>query len=247
MCKIFKNRITGKENAFIFILTSCLYKLNIITEEYESVYKKRNMVINMNNEKEAILTPVDGQVIALSKTSDPIFSQGTMGEGFGVIPSNGHIVAPVAGKVSMIAQTGHAIGIVTASGLEVLVHMGIDTVQLNGEGFEVKVKPDQEVTAGQEIAAMDLELIKQKGLETTVMTMITNSPAMLSGFDLTEGDAKAGDVVATSYLKQQATADTADRKLTYDELASFIIKNQLFLLSDYALGINLMTLRICDT
>ncbi|MFJ6991324.1 glucose PTS transporter subunit IIA [Limosilactobacillus mucosae] len=183
------------------------------------------MVINMNNEKEAILTPVDGQVIALSKTSDPIFSQGTMGEGFGVIPSNGHIVAPVAGKVSMIAQTGHAIGIVTASGLEVLVHMGIDTVQLNGEGFEVKVKPDQEVTAGQEIAAMDLELIKQKGLETTVMTMITNSPAMLSGFDLTEGDAKAGDVVATSYLKQQATADTADRKLTYDELASFIIKN----------------------
>lgn len=172
----------------------------------------------------AILAPANGQAIALSKTSDPIFSQGTMGQGFGLTPTDGKVVAPVSGKVSMVAETKHAIGIITPEGLEVLIHMGVDTVGLNGEPFTVSVNSGDEVKAGQNIAQMDLDMIKAKELDTTIMTLITNSSQKIDGLDVTEGEAKAGQAVAHAYLKE-AGEDTSDKKLSYDELATFIIKN----------------------
>lgn len=171
-----------------------------------------------------LLAPANGEVIALSKASDPIFSKGTMGQGFGLTPSDGEVVAPVSGKVTMIAETKHAIGITTDDGLEVLVHMGVDTVGLNGESFEVLIKNGDTVEEGQDIATMDLDFIKNKGLDTTIMILITNSSMKIDGLDVEEGPAKTGDVVAHAYLKEDEE-DTSDKKLSYDELATFIIKN----------------------
>lgn len=178
----------------------------------------------MNKNEIALLAPANGQVIALSKTSDPIFSKGTMGDGFGLTPTDNTVLAPVSGTISMIAETKHAIGITTKDGLEVLVHMGVDTVGLKGEPFDVVIKNGQEVKAGDQIATMNIEMIKAKDLDTTIMTLITNSSMKLDGLDVTEGKAEAGDTVAQAYLKE-SKEDSSDKKLSYDELATFIIKN----------------------
>lgn len=178
----------------------------------------------MNKNEIALLAPANGQVIALSKTSDPIFSKGTMGDGFGLTPTDNTVLAPVSGTISMIAETKHAIGITTKDGLEVLVHMGVDTVGLKGEPFDVVIKDGQEVKAGDQIATMNIEMIKAKDLDTTIMTLITNSSMKLDGLDVTEGKAEAGDTVARAYLKE-SKEDSSDKKLSYDELATFIIKN----------------------
>lgn len=178
----------------------------------------------MNKNEIALLAPANGQVIALSKTSDPIFSKGTMGDGFGLTPTDNTVLAPVSGTISMIAETKHAIGITTKDGLEVLVHMGVDTVGLKGEPFDVVIKNGQEVKAGDQIATMNIEMIKAKDLDTTIMTLITNSSMKLDGLDVTEGKTEAGDTVARAYLKE-SKEDSSDKKLSYDELATFIIKN----------------------
>lgn len=178
----------------------------------------------MNKNEIALLAPANGQVIALSKTSDPIFSKGTMGDGFGLTPTDNTVLAPVSGTISMIAETKHAIGITTKDGLEVLVHMGVDTVGLKGEPFDVVIKNGQEVKAGDQIATMNIEMIKAKDLDTTIMTLITNSSMKLDGLDVTEGKAEAGDTVARAHLKE-SKEDSSDKKLSYDELATFIIKN----------------------
>ncbi|MCZ3863798.1 glucose PTS transporter subunit IIA [Lactobacillus crispatus] len=178
----------------------------------------------MNKNEIALLAPANGQVIALSKTSDPIFSKGTMGDGFGLTPTDNTVLAPVSGTISMIAETKHAIGITTKDGLEVLVHMRVDTVGLKGEPFDVVIKNGQEVKAGDQIATMNIEMIKAKDLDTTIMTLITNSSMKLDGLDVTEGKAEAGDTVARAYLKE-SKEDSSDKKLSYDELATFIIKN----------------------
>lgn len=178
----------------------------------------------MNKNEITLLAPANGQVIALSKTSDPIFSKGTMGDGFGLTPTDNTVLAPVSGTISMIAETKHAIGITTKDGLEVLVHMGVDTVGLKGEPFDVVIKNGQKVKAGDQIATMNIEMIKAKDLDTTIMTLITNSSMKLDGLDVTEGKAKAGDTVARAYLKE-SKEDSSDKKLSYDELATFIIKN----------------------
>lgn len=205
------------------MLTTCIYKFNIISELNESVLEK-GTIMSENNEI-AILAPANGKVIALSKTSDPIFSKGAMGQGFGLTPSDGEVVAPVSGKVSMIADTKHAVGITTDDGLEVLVHMGVDTVGLKGEPFEILIKDGQTVEAGQDIATMDLKFINDKGLDTTIMVLITNSNDKLDGLDVSEGPTKTGDVVAHAYLKTANENQNSDKKLSYDKLATFIIKN----------------------
>src|SRR5699024_9222766 len=95
-----------------------------------------------------LLAPATGAVIALAKTSDPIFSQGTMGDGFGLTPTIGKVVAPVSGKISMVADTKHAVGIVTEGVVEVLVHMSMYTVDLKEAILIIKIENDQEVKAG---------------------------------------------------------------------------------------------------
>ncbi|MDF7637876.1 glucose PTS transporter subunit IIA [Lactobacillus sp. ESL0791] len=178
-----------------------------------------------NNNKASLLAPANGQVVALSSINDPVFSKGTMGQGFGLIPSSGEIVAPVTGKIVTIAATKHAIGLKTNEGLEVLVHMGIDTVELKGKPFAINIKNGDTVTAGQRIAVMDLDMVKQSKLDPTIITVITNSNDKIAGVDVTEGETKAGNSVATAYLKAANSEKTSAKKLSNPDLAAFIIKN----------------------
>ena len=110
--------------------------------------------------KVKIVSPAAGKVLALSATNDEVFSTGMMGEGFGLEPVSEQVVAPVSGRITMVADSKHAVGITTKEGLEVLVHMGIDTVGLNGEPFDLAIQDGQEVKAGQALATMSLENIK---------------------------------------------------------------------------------------
>ncbi|MGQ5518152.1 PTS system trehalose-specific EIIBC component [Enterococcus gallinarum] len=125
--------------------------------------------------EEMLYAPADGQIIAIGEVEDPVFSQKMMGDGYAVRPSNGKIYAPVAGTVSSIFETKHAIGILTPGGAEVLVHMGLDTVELKGAPFTVKVSEGDAVTVDTLIAEMDLEAVTKAGKKTDVVTVLTNA------------------------------------------------------------------------
>ena len=176
----------------------------------------------MAKNKVVLGAPAAGAAIALDKVQDEVFSTGMMGQGFGLEPIGEKIVAPVAGEITMIAESKHAIGILTKEGLEVLIHMGIDTVGLHGEPFELKVKTGDKVQAGQEIANMAMENIRLARLQTTIMVIITNSADKLEGLDVEELEATAGQTVATAYVKE---AKQKAGKRDYDALADIIIEN----------------------
>lgn len=136
----------------------------------EPVTKKTNG----QTDDHSISAPVSGKVIPISEVNDPVFSQKAMGDGVGIIPDNGTVKAPADGVIETVFPTGHAVGIKTTGGYECLIHIGIDTVSLNGEGFETKVKQGDKVKKGQVLVEFDLDLIKQKGYDPTVMVCITN-------------------------------------------------------------------------
>ncbi|ETS92920.1 PTS transporter subunit IIBC [Streptococcus sp. SR4] len=122
----------------------------------------------------------DGQVINIEDVKDPVFSQKMMGDGFAVEPENGKIVSPVAGKVTSIFPTKHALGLVTDNGLEVLVHIGLDTVSLEGKPFDVKVTEGQTVAAGDLLVEANLDAIREAGRETSTVVVFTNVDAIKS-------------------------------------------------------------------
>ena len=129
---------------------------------------------------EDVYSVADGQVVNIEDVKDPVFSQKMMGDGFAVEPDNGNIVSPVAGKVASIFPTKHAIGLETDNGLEVLVHIGLDTVSLEGKPFEVKVTEGQTVAAGDLLVEADLAAIREAGRETTTVVVFTNPDAIKS-------------------------------------------------------------------
>ncbi|WP_302545774.1 PTS transporter subunit IIBC [Streptococcus vestibularis] len=129
---------------------------------------------------EDVHSVADGQVINIEDVKDPVFSQKMMGDGFAVEPENGKIVSPVAGKVASIFPTKHALGLVTDNGLEVLVHIGLDTVSLEGKPFEVKVTEGQTVAVGDLLVEADLAAIREAGRETETVVVFTNADAIKS-------------------------------------------------------------------
>ncbi len=145
---------------------------------------------------EEIETVADGEVIAISDVKDPVFSQKMMGDGFAVEPENGNIYSPVAGTITSIFPTKHALGLLTDSGLEVLVHIGLDTVSLEGKPFEVHVAEGQKVAAGDLLVTADLEAIKAAGRETSTVVVFTNAQAIKSVTVETFGKVAVKTVVA---------------------------------------------------
>ncbi len=129
---------------------------------------------------EEVYSVADGQVIALEQVKDPVFAQKMMGDGFAVEPANGNIVSPVSGTVSSIFPTKHALGLVTEAGLEVLVHIGLDTVSLEGKPFTVHVAEGQKVAAGDLLVTADLDAIRVAGRETSTVVVFTNAEAIKS-------------------------------------------------------------------
>ena len=129
---------------------------------------------------EDVHSVADGQVINIEDVKDPVFSQKMMGDGFAVKPENGKIVSPVSGKVASIFPTKHALGLVTDNGLEVLVHIGLDTVSLEGKPFDVKVTEGQTVAAGDLLVEANLDAIREAGRETSTVVVFTNTDAIKS-------------------------------------------------------------------
>ena len=129
---------------------------------------------------EEVYSVADGQVIALEQVKDPVFAQKMMGDGFAVEPANGNIVSPVSGTVSSIFPTKHALGLVTEAGLEVFVHIGLDTVSLEGKPFTVHVAEGQKVAAGDLLVTADLDAIRAAGRETSTVVVFTNAEAIKS-------------------------------------------------------------------
>jgi PTS system beta-glucosides-specific IIC component len=150
---------------------------------------------------ERVLTPIPGTVIRMAEVPDPVFAREAMGGGFGITDTpGGDVCAPVSGKVVMVAKTGHAVGITTDSGLQYLVHLGLDTVELEGRPFTVDVAKGDRVEAGQKIATMDVDEIVAAGKSTTTVVIVTNSKKMVDHIDVTLGEASLGDAVAEVHL-----------------------------------------------
>ena len=124
---------------------------------------------------EEIKSPMNGTVIPLSEVPDAVFSSEMLGKGFGVEPSEGKAYAPVDGEVTTVFDTKHAIGLMSKHGVELLIHIGMDTVKLNGKGFDVKVKTGDQVKAGDLLAEFDLDLIKGEGYPVTTAVVVTNT------------------------------------------------------------------------
>ncbi|HFD1810481.1 TPA: PTS transporter subunit IIBC [Enterococcus faecium] len=144
-------------------------------------------------EKE-LFTVATGEVIALTDVNDPVFSQKMMGDGFAVIPATGEVTAPLSGKIVSVFPTKHAIGMQTAEGADVLIHMGLDTVQMSQPAFEILVSEGQEVVAGTTIAQMNLDAIKNEGKETTIIVVFTDDK--VNGLTINKlGDTERGTVI----------------------------------------------------
>ena len=145
---------------------------------------------------EEVYSVADGEVIALEQVKDPVFSQKMMGDGFAVEPANGNIVSPVSGTVSSVFPTKHALGLVTEAGLEVLVHIGLDTVSLEGKPFTVHVAEGQKVAVGDLLVTADLDAIREAGRETSTIVVFTNADAIQSVKLEQTGSLAANTVVA---------------------------------------------------
>ena len=133
----------------------------------------------------------------MAALNDAAFASGALGQAVGVIPANDKltVVAPAAGRVISVAKTGHAYGIKTDDGAELLVHIGIDTVKLEGEGFTPLVEKKQEVAAGDVLAEVDFPAIAAKGVDTTVITTVVNSKKLGGVNDVADGTVEIGDAI----------------------------------------------------
>ena len=144
---------------------------------------------------ETIISPIVGQAVALSKVDDPVFSSGAMGQGIAVKPSEGVVYAPADAEVTIAFATGHAFGLKTANGAEILIHVGIDTVSMNGDGFEKKVAQGDKVKAGDVLGTFDSAKIAAAGLDDTTMVIVTNTADYASVTPVATGAVAKGDAI----------------------------------------------------
>ena len=133
----------------------------------------------------------------MEQVSDPVFASGVMGGGIAIVPSEGKLYAPADGKVIVLADTGHAVGIAADNGAEILMHVGIDTVGLEGKPFTAHVKVGDHVNAGQLLMDIDLDYIRAQGLDTVTPIIITNTASYEAVEPCANGPVKVGDQVVT--------------------------------------------------
>ncbi|WP_288832797.1 glucose PTS transporter subunit IIA [uncultured Corynebacterium sp.] len=142
-----------------------------------------------------VRAPIAGEVVGLADAGDKVFASGALGDGVGIVPSESTVAAPVSGTLMTVAKTGHAFGIKTDDGVEVLVHVGIDTVKMDGRGFDVRVEKKQHVEAGDTLAQVDFDAVAAAGFSTTTLMTVTNTKKMERVEAVAVGSVRAGDTV----------------------------------------------------
>ena len=169
------------------------------TEVVEETISEETTVVNeevpATLQDETIQTPIVGDVVALSNVNDPVFSSGAMGQGIAVKPSEDVVYAPADAEVTIVFPTGHAYGLRTANGAEILIHVGIDTVSMNGEGFNHKVAQGDKVKAGDVLGTFDSAKIAAAGLDNTTMVIVTNTADFASVNPVASGSVAKGDAI----------------------------------------------------
>lgn len=151
--------------------------------------------VSVKNISEALLSPLSGKVISLKDVPDQVFASEAMGKGIAIEPSSGEVVAPADAEVTLVFPTGHAIGLTTVNGVELLIHVGMDTVSLNGNGFMTFVEVGQRVKAGQPLLNFDTEVIRQAGLSVITPIIVTNSNDYSTIDQTMEETVQAGDFI----------------------------------------------------
>ena len=190
-----------------------------------------------------VTAPFSGTLVPLSEVPDETFASGVLGEGIAIEPSDGLFCSPVDGTVETIAETKHAIGFAADNGLEILVHVGLETVSLNGEGFEILVKEGDRVKAGQPVAKADLALIRERGLKTITSIVLTGGAGDME-LHCAEGIAAAGKTpVLTLTAKEAQPAEAAEAAPAAKEASAEKPKKKGFINFDFLqkLGKVLMT------
>ena len=145
-----------------------------------------------------VAVPVAGRLVGLDEVPDPVFASRALGEGVGIVPADGRILAPADGLLASVAPTGHAFGLVTDGGAEVLVHVGIDTVTMQGTGFDVRVEQGQRVAAGDLLAVVDLEAIREAGVDPITLVTVPNTATFAAVEPAPSGEVAAGDTALTA-------------------------------------------------
>ncbi len=161
-----------------FVLTMIFYKEENVEQKNEVVEEVKETKSNKLT-KEVVVSPIKGETVKLSDIEDAAFASGLLGQGIAVIPSEGKVVAPVNGTVTTLFPSLHAIGILSDDGVEILIHIGLNTVQLEGRGFDAKVKQGDKITKGQTILTFDIDVIKEAGYSLVTPIVITNSAEFL--------------------------------------------------------------------
>jgi PTS system beta-glucosides-specific IIC component len=146
-----------------------------------------------SNERVVLSSPLTGTVVPLSEVKDQVFSSGAMGKGIAIDPTNGTLVAPADATVTTVFPTGHAIGITTTDGVEILMHIGMDTVELEGKGFEIFVKQGDQVKKGDPLVKFDLDGIRDAGYSPITPIVVTNTPQYLDVLDMNQSEVLQGE------------------------------------------------------
>jgi PTS system D-glucosamine-specific IIA component/PTS system glucose-specific IIA component len=160
-------------------------------------FLKKNKPVNNNILK--FVSPVNGKTISLSEVPDPVFAQKMAGEGLAIMPEDDVIVAPVDGEISLIFNTKHAFAMTLDNGVELLIHIGLETVTLNGEGFDKLVEAGTKVKAGTPIIRVNREFVKSKGLPLITMVLITNPNKVKSINPVENVDTVTGETIILEY------------------------------------------------
>lgn len=143
------------------------------TSDVDPVEETSDEIVEMNGE--VVVSPMNGEVVPLEEVNDEVFSSKMMGDGIAILPEDGKVYAPVTGEVTVTMDSGHAVGLTSENGGEVLIHVGLDTVELAGEGFVSHVEKGDKVTAGDLLIEADIDLIKEKGYDPTTIVVVTNT------------------------------------------------------------------------
>ena len=177
-----------------FVISYILYK---DPETQDTPNQEDDQLLNTlaSGTEEVIVSPIKGKAVSLSQVEDGMFSDEILGKGIAIQPAEGKVYSPIAGTVTAIFDSKHAVGLTSENGMELLIHVGIDTVQLKGEGFEYAIKKDQKVNVGDELITFDLDFIADRGYKTITPVVITNTPDYGDIITVTDTTVAVGDKV----------------------------------------------------